>query len=397
MTVGAALARVRSASLQPALTVCCMASQRFIACEHRTGALHWVVRSRKRHPGLVSKWLLLQRHDVRMPTTLDELPNAQDTRTEMLRLSARGYSVLRRLLVQLPDEKLDERGSTLGRMVTERRHRALQLYLLLLTCWPWLGTRKQPLPAAVWIRALTSSDSKAPTWSASTLSRAWKDLEELQLLEKRAREARAVRVVPRREDGKEAYEPPAGRRSREHLYFVLPDAFWKDELFAKLTLPGLAMLLIIAKETNSAKEMYLPLHMAQEWYGISAKTAQNGLNNLKEHGLLHVRKEPIKAPLSKTGWTTRYWYSLIGDYGTDARTALRKKARTERKARVGKAAPTPTKSRNKKGPARGTTAGLASGSEPSALTTTSAKKLKKKSAEGDTAAVSSEADKDAST
>jgi len=261
-------------------------------------------------------------------------PDPRATRAEMLRLSARGYGQLRGILVQLSDRTLPARGSTLGRIVHARRHRALLLYVLLLTSWSWLSTRNQPLPADVWIRALTAPGGL--TWTPSTLSRAWADLEELKLLEERSREGRAVRVVPRREDGAEPYDAPAGRRTREHQYFVLPDAFWKDELFAKLSLPGLAMLLIIAKETYDEKhiDMYLPLAKAPEWYGISAKTAQNGLQNLRSLGLLHVRTEQVPAPLSKTGWTTRLHYSLTGDFSATSRVALRKKARTERRARV---------------------------------------------------------------
>lgn len=299
------------------------------------GASHWVAPDcnlRSTRPPIS---LHLSRHDDPMNPTIHEVAEPQDTRATMTRLSARGYAAVRQVLVQLPDEKLTERGSTLGRMVHERSHRALLLYLLLLTCWPWLRENHQPLPAKVWIRALTASG--APTWSPSTLSRAWADLEEFGLLEQRQREARAVRVKPRREDGKDSYDPPGGRRSGEHRYFVLPDTFWNDELFAKLTLPGLAVLLIIAKETNSLKkkEMYVPLKQARAWYGVSAKTLQNGLHDLDRHGLLHRREERIKAPLSATGWTTRVWYSLTGDFGSEARAALRKRARTERAARLG--------------------------------------------------------------
>ncbi|PFG44960.1 hypothetical protein ATJ97_0237 [Georgenia soli] len=168
----------------------------------------------------------------------------------MLRLVPRDYFQLRGVLVQLPKGNGADRSSTLARMVTGRRHRALLLYLLLLTCWPWLESRREPLPATAWVRALTATDRGAPTWSPSTLSRVWAELEELGLIEKREREGRAVRVRPRREDGREAYDAPGGRRDLMNTYFVLPLDFWRDETFAKLTLPGLAMLLIIAKETN---------------------------------------------------------------------------------------------------------------------------------------------------
>lgn len=251
----------------------------------------------------------------------------------MLRLSARGYVQIRHILVQLPDED-KPRPSTVGRAVRERRHRALLLYLLLLTCWPWLEKNREPLAASVWIRALTPPKGGGLTWSPSTLSRAWLDLENMGLLTPRARIGRSSLVAPRREDGAETYDAPGGRTDRWNSYFALPDAFWTDGIFAQLSLPGLAMLLIIAKETSAKKEMYLPFSKAPDWYGLSPKSAQNGIADLTAHGLLSRREETISAPLSPTGSTTRVWYSLTGDFGRDARTALRKKAMKERNTRL---------------------------------------------------------------
>jgi hypothetical protein len=254
-----------------------------------------------------------------------------ETRTEMTRLSARGYVQIRHVFVQLPEGA--ERGSTIGRALHARRHRAILLYLLLLTCWPWLQKRREPLSAAVWIRALTAKGGL--TWSESTLSRAWADLVGMKLIDPtRKREQRARVVTPRREDGAADYDPPAGRADRWNAYFILPDAFWTEEIFAKLTLPGLTMLLIIAKETNHAKEMWLTYDKGPAWYGISPKTVQNGIANLEENGLVLIRSDLVKAPLSKTGFTTRNWYSLTGDFGHKARADLRKRTRNERAARL---------------------------------------------------------------
>lgn len=265
----------------------------------------------------------------------EELPSVSgaDTRTEITRLAARGYVQLRHVFVQLPDG--EERGSTVGLAVHERRHRALLLYILLLTCWPWLANRREPLPADVWIRALTAPGGL--TWSASTLSRAWADLVNLGVLvSDRKREHRARRVVPRREDGAAEYDPPAGRTDRFNSYFIVPDSFWTEEVFAKLTLPGLAMLLIIAKETNAKQEVWLTYDKGPKWYGLSPKSVQNGIADLVKHNLVHIRTESIKAPLSKTGTTTRTWYSLTGDFGYTARAALRKRTSRERAARLAK-------------------------------------------------------------
>lgn len=265
----------------------------------------------------------------------EEITSAE-TRAEITRLSARGYVALRHVLVQKPRAEIssdEELGSTVGEAVHERRHRALLLYLLVLTAWPWLTENRRPLPGAAWIRALTAPG--ALTWSPSTLSRAWGDLAEMGLVEvERKREGRARRVIPRREDGQGLYDPPAGRRDRQNMYFVLPDTFWLEEVFAKLSLPGLAMLLIIAKETNNKNEMYLPYSYGPQWYGLSPKSVQNGIKDLEKHGLVNIRHQTFKAPLSATGSSTRIWYSLTGAFTHDARSALRKTARGERTRRL---------------------------------------------------------------
>ena len=247
-----------------------------------------------------------------------------ETRAEITRLSARGYTQLRGILVQLP-ERDKPRASTVSRMLSGRRHRALLLYILVLTAWPWLKDRRDPLPASVWIRALSAKG--APTWSPSTLSRAWADLEELGLIS-RKREGRVTRVVPRREDGAEDYEAPGGRGDRWNAYFALPDQFWNEKHFAQFSLPALVMLLVVLKETNSAKahEVWLAYDHTDAWYGIKPKSAQNGLKELEDHGFLIRRRETITAPLSPTGKTTRIFYSLHGPYSQKERAALRAKA-----------------------------------------------------------------------
>ncbi len=272
-------------------------------------------------------------------TTALETATPADTRNEITRLSARGYTQVRGVLVQLPDRK-GPRASTLARMVHERRHRALLAYLMLLTSWPWLEDRRQPLEAGVLIRALTvEASGRALTWSPSTLSRTWADLEDLNLIERR-RENRLVRVLPRREDGGADYEKAAGRRDLWNAYFSLPDEFWTTELFAELSLPALAMLLVIAKETNGKAELRLTYPQADEWYGIKAKTAQNGIAELLDRGLAYRRTTHVKAALSPIGRTSQMWYSLTGPFGYESRKALQERAAKLRRKRLG-TVPTP--------------------------------------------------------
>lgn len=252
------------------------------------------------------------------------------TRAEITQLSRRGYTQLRHVLVQLPDQDAP-RASVLGKMVNQRQHRALLLYIMLLTAWPWLQDRREPLAGSVWIRALTAKG--APTWSPSTLSRCWQDLEDLGLIE-RKREERLVRITPRREDGAAAYEAPGGRNDRWNTYFSVPDEFWNENIFAKLSLPGLAMLLIVAKETNSKREMWVTYKLADAWYGIKPRSAQKGLTELRELGLVKARSVPISAPLSPTGSTERIWYSLTGSFSRAARGKLQSRAKQETRKRL---------------------------------------------------------------
>lgn len=258
----------------------------------------------------------------------EEIAAASPEETRAALAGLRGYTQVRHIFVQMPT---GDRASTLAKFVSERKHRALLLYLMLLMCWPWLSVQKHPLPAATWVRALTTR--RGLTWSPSTLSRAWSDLEGMGLIERES-VGRGVRVVPRREDGESEYEAPGGRRDRLNTYFVLPDSFWRDELFSELTLPGLAMLLLIAKETSDKTEVWFPLDKLPEWYGIKRRTAQNGISDLEAHGLLHRRYETVKAPLSPTGKTTRIWYSLTGAYGHESRRALQARAAKERRRKA---------------------------------------------------------------
>lgn len=254
-----------------------------------------------------------------------------DTRTEMVKLTGRQYTVVRHILTQLPRGSA-HRPSVLGPIVTSRKHRALELYLLLLTAWPWLE-RREPLEGAVWARAL--STNKGRLWSPTNVSEAWTDLEKLGLIE-RKREGRSLRVTPRREDGKASYTAPGETKGdRNETYFVLPGSFWTDEVFAGLSLPGLAMLLILLAETSKDEEKWLTYNDAATWYGISPKTVQNGINDLVKLGLVNVRPEWVSAPLSRTGSTLRHWYSLTGKYSTTGRDALRQASRTEHGVRTG--------------------------------------------------------------
>lgn len=275
-----------------------------------------------------------------------------ETRAEALRLTGRNYGIIRHVFVQQPRGSA-VRPSTLGTLVNKRKHRALVLYLLLLTIWPMLEKRQEPFEGALWARLLSTKEG--PAWTTSDISKTWSDLETLGLIE-RTREGRAVRITPRREDGKAQWTAPGQvGRDRRETYFSVPGVFWTSGLFAELTLPGLAVLLIVAAETSKSDEVWLSYERASEWYGLSAASFKNGTRELEAHGLLVRRPETVKAPLSPTGSTTKWWYSLTGAYSSAARAAAQETARKEREARTKKQGVTKKRTKSPASEARGRT------------------------------------------
>jgi hypothetical protein len=68
-------------------------------------------------------------------------------------------------------------GSSLGRLIHARRHRALLAYLLLLMVAQPLDSRPKPLEAAVWARAL-SPDPPGGRWPETAMTPIWSMLAE---------------------------------------------------------------------------------------------------------------------------------------------------------------------------------------------------------------------------
>lgn len=255
--------------------------------------------------------------------------SARDTRNELLSWARRGYVVVRFVLVQKPDRGKD-RVSILGELTRDRHHRALVLYLLLLTWWPWLEDRRDPLDSEVWLRALTVEGAHAGsalTWSPSTLSRTWGELEKYGLIQ-RQREGRLTRITPCREDGEDAYVAPAGQKKDwRNAYFTIPDEFWTGEYFATLSPSALAVLLIVLKETTQKHDVELPRAKMPTWYGISGKTVTNGIKELTEAGLMdEPRIDLVVDPAAKFGFTRHFYYGLTGPFSTQERTERRKQA-----------------------------------------------------------------------
>lgn len=264
-----------------------------------------------------------------------------DTRLWVVRRTGRGYTSVRSDFVQKHHGPI--RASTLARFCKNRKRRALILYLLLLTLWDPQGT---PYPSGFWLRALqvTSGDL---TWSKSSLSATWATLVDMGLAT-RKRTRRMADVVPRREDGEANYEAPTGNKIINR-YFTLPGAFWTEKYFDTLSLPAICVLLIVLKETNDKDdEIHLTYPQFDEWYGISASSAQKGIAELEAAKLLTTRKQPVKAESTDAGFTVHHYYQLTGEFSRIARAQAREEASKAARSRAAKGAASLKNTKGKK-------------------------------------------------
>lgn len=273
-------------------------------------------------------------------TPSDPTATPHQTLEALTKIAGRGYTVVRNNFVQV-NRRGKWVGSSLGRLVQARRHRAVLAYLLLLMVSQPLDKRAKPLEATVWARAL-SPDPPAVPWPETAMTPVWSMLEDEphKLVEKK-RQGRLVKVTPRKENGRGTYahpRPDLRPADEGEKYFILPDVFWLEGWHHRLSLPGVAVLLIILAGTHARDEAWLSPERADEWYGISTKTMRNGLEDLRKHGLLTVREEWVAAGLSAIGKTKKNYYSLNTPFRTDERLALQETARAAAKKREAGAA-----------------------------------------------------------
>jgi hypothetical protein len=241
---------------------------------------------------------------------------AAEDRAEAATKARRGYMQIRSTFVQTVSGA--DRSGPLAVFVSGSQYRAILVYLMLLNVWPWLHDDKLPMEAAGWINLLHSRGTPGRTlvWSESTLSRTWKYLAKTKMITKNRGALGRLRVVPSMEDGSgNPYTFPTGEKGNlEEAYFTLPERFWSEEDFAALTLPGIAMLLILARETNKKPEFSATQDQMADWFGIHRSTVAKGLEQLRVRGLLNERFEEVPAKLSKIRKTWRTHFSLTGEY-----------------------------------------------------------------------------------
>lgn len=274
---------------------------------------------------------------VERPTAIERsTATPVQTLGALTRQAGRGYTVVRNVFVQVKVGR-QWQGSSLGRLVSGRQPRALLAYLLLLMVSNALGRRPQPLEAAVWARAL-SKEAPHPAMPEKAMTPVWAVLaKEPHTLITKGRQGRLVKPSPRREDGRAEWtrpRPDEFANGDGELFFVLPDAFWLQGWHHRLHLPGIAVLLILLHGTQGRDEARLTPERAQDWYGISTKTMENGLEELRRLDLVTWREEWVPAPLSKIGRTKHVYFQLTGPFSRQERQRIQREAVTATQQRA---------------------------------------------------------------
>jgi hypothetical protein len=200
------------------------------------------------------------------------------------------------------------RPGPLASFVTQRRERALELFLLAHAVASG-GDFSVTEWATTWARSLGMFDeSSGPT----LVSRNWRWLAEQRLVDRSRGEKGRTRITVLREDGKgKPYSHPHGKNKKTARYFQLPFDYWLSpaQWHTALSLPGKAMLLVTLSLTRARFPM--PQGRVQEWYGLSEDTAARGLMELRKTGALEVAAKELYPSLqSRTGYAEQYIYEL---------------------------------------------------------------------------------------
>lgn len=242
-------------------------------------------------------------------------PTEQQQAVEALLHAARRHTSsvpIRNAFVQRGTQRQPAPGP-LARLVRNHGERALDLYLLLranASSAPWDVARD----AQVWARLLGLTTPRDN--GANTVSKLWRNLDEVHHLVSRDRRGRLSRISALREDGSRmpyAY-PEGGQRD---LYFKLPYEYWtaSQSWYTTLSLPGKALLLI---GMSLKPGFVLPSDRAPAWYGLSSDTVERGLAELRRKNLLTCKVLTKPAPLSPAGKTQEYRYTLLPPFARPA-------------------------------------------------------------------------------
>lgn len=251
-------------------------------------------------------------------------------RRGLLNSVRRPFVPIRHTFVQQPRGSASRAGMV-SKLVAAHNQRALDAILMVLALEPVLeGT---PLPNNTWA-ALLSTDT-GPAVPTTAVSKTWRALEEeYQLIQRGTRLKRLATIRPLAEDGSgKAYSRPGLSAKGTTGYFILPHSYWRDGWDQKLSLPAKAMLLVHLSATQQTPVLAMGYEQAQEWYGLSERTAERGIRQLRMLGLLREHGQKVAAARSANGYTIRYHRFLLDDFSSHGRQALQKQTRSETRNR----------------------------------------------------------------
>jgi hypothetical protein len=254
-------------------------------------------------------FVALSVHTERVPRPPHPLAADQDeTVDDLLRTSARRSDSVpvRRIFVQQGAQR-EPRPGPLSALLRAHDERGLDLFLLhraMASAEPWDVTRD----SRMWARALgLQSDGDL---GVSAVSRAWRRLDEGYGLIHRDRRGRLAKITALREDGSgKPYTYPKGSTVEER-YFKLPYGYWNAEQRWYRVLPFRAKAMLLVALSLPAG-FVLPTERVPDWYGISADSADRGLRELDNAGLLRREMKVKKAPQAPLGITQEYHHTLL--------------------------------------------------------------------------------------
>lgn len=261
------------------------------------------------------------------PSPLDDIEVLRDptisseaTREELFADAKRGFVRLRKDFVQKPDQPRND--TVLSRLVRGHKERPLDLLLTVHALQPILDG--SPLHIGVWSRLLCCTDR--------TIRTALAYLKDEGLLEIGGKSARPeITLLRENGDGSHWVDAP-DRSDGNRGFFTLPFEYWTTGMIDTLSLPGKAMLLIVLKETQDPnakrKTFVMALERAKDWYGISERTAERGLLQLRRLGLLREKGRLVPDARHPLGKREEVHRVLTEPYSTAHREALRQAARS---------------------------------------------------------------------
>jgi hypothetical protein len=176
------------------------------------------------------------------------------------------------------------------------------------------------LPASTWARAnggyFDPKTGRVDDAALHAVSRSWKLLRELELV-KTERAGGRVKVFLLADDGSgDPYKHVGADKKGKKLdgpgYFKLPYEYWYEGWHKKLSLAGKAMLLVALYQGDGFPLSY---EQTPRYYGISSATAQRGLRELVDAGLLHREQHRRPEPESPYGFADVYYYELLPPFG----------------------------------------------------------------------------------